>query len=193
MLPDPRSLEDELFQSTWDDGLLDLFLGVSLLLIGVGWHLDQIAIGSIAPALLVSTWAPIRQRFVEPRSGYVELGARTQRKTRRGLWAVLALGVVALGLGVALYLQVRAGSSPSTLIAGLPALLLALGAAVTGAVLRIPRLGLYALALAAAGVATGLIGLDPSPSMLVSGLIITAAGALRFSRFLRTHPVEEAR
>ena len=71
-----NQLEIALFRSYWDDGLLDLLCGFGLLLIGLGWALDQVALAAALPALLVPLWGPLRRSLVEPRAGFVEFSQR---------------------------------------------------------------------------------------------------------------------
>ena len=84
-----KTLEGRLFRRYWDDGLLDLLVGVGVLLIGIGWVCDQVALAAFTPALLVPLWRPLRARLVEPRLGAVEFADKRVRRQRRH-----ALGLV---------------------------------------------------------------------------------------------------
>lgn len=184
-------LEPRILTDWWDDGLVDLFGGAGILLIGVAWQLDIVTLGAIAPALLVPLWAPIRARFIVPRAGFVAFGAPTRARMTRGYWLVLAAGFSTFVLAVALFFLVRDGARDTgrTFVAGLPAGLLGMGGLLCWIVFRIPRLPLYSAVLVAAGGLTVLAGASPAPAMLASGGIVTAGGAVLLTRFLRAHPL----
>jgi hypothetical protein len=184
-------LEDRLLQKSWDDGLLDLFSGIGLLLIGIAWQFDIVPLGTIAPALLVPLWKPVRQRLIEPRAGYAEPGARTRQRMTQGMTMLLGVGVLSLLLGILLFTFVRGGGevSASYLVPGLPAILLGVGVALAGQTFAVPRLFAYAALLAVVGLTTVALELPPAPSMLAGGFIMTVAGALLLARFLRENPI----
>jgi hypothetical protein len=184
-------LERRILREWWDDGLIDLFAGLGVLLIGIGWQFDLVMMGLIVPPLLVPLWGPTRERIVVPRAGFVVLGEPTRGVLTRGNWILVAAGVVTLLLGVAGYFVVRGGSlgGGRTLIAGLPAFLLGLGGLASWAVFRIPRLPAYAAVLCAAGVGTAWLGLGPAPAMLLGGGVMTLAGGALLATFLKEHPL----
>ncbi len=184
-------LEDRLLRRSWNDGLLDLFSGIGLTLMGVAWQFDLVALGPIGPALLLTLWKPVRQRLVEPRAGYAEPGARTQERMTRGLVTFLGAGVGSLLLGILLYTFRRGGGefSASYLVAGLPAVLIAAGAAFVGLAFAVPRFFAYAVVLAVAAAATVVLELHPAPAMLAGGSFVTVSGALLLARFLHQNPI----
>lgn len=189
------TLERRLLHQSWDDGLIDLFFGVSLLLIGLAWQFDLVPLGAIGPALLVSIWKPTRQRLIEPRTGYAEPGAGTRGRLSRGVSMLLAVGVVSFLSGVVVYLFARQGRpvSLSGIVPGLPALIIAVGAMLASQAFVLPRFAAYAIVLAAAGAATIILGGHPAPSMLSGGLVVTVTGAALLARFIRRHPVAQER
>jgi hypothetical protein len=72
MLDNMNLLERKVFQSYWDDGLLDLFAAIGIFLIGVSW-LRDFPVGAVfVPALLVPFWNPVRRKVIEPRLGLVD-------------------------------------------------------------------------------------------------------------------------
>ncbi len=100
-------------------------MGAGLVLLGVGWLGDQVALSGIAPALLVSVWAPVRTRFIAPRAGTVQFNSDRKRQERRGFLAMLLAGTATLGLALAVYFtRARSGESviSADLVRGLPPL-----------------------------------------------------------------------
>lgn len=191
MLQATSQLEARLYRSYWGDGLLDIFCGVALLLVGLGWWLDEPVLAAVAPALLVPLFAPVRRALVEPRAGYVEFSRARQELTRTGLKATVVLGAGTLLLGVGVYFYVAQTDVPavtpviSSAIAGLPALLLAVGAVIVGQITAAHRFRRYALVLIVAALATVASGSGPDMSMLGSGTAIALSGLALMVRFLR--------
>jgi len=184
-------LQNRVLKSSWNDGLIDLFAGIGVLLIGLSWQFDLVPLGSIAPALLIPVWQPLRRRLIEPRTGYMEFGERTRLRLSRSLLTMIILGVGTLALGVGIYLYAAGGVPMAgvTVVAGLPAALIGLAALIAGNSFGIPRFPLYALVFMVGAAATILLGLEPALPMMAGGALAAASGALLLGRFLRDHPV----
>jgi hypothetical protein len=178
-----KSPQTRLFQVYWEDGTLDLVGGAAVVLIGLTYVLEQLVwVGAIVPLGLV-TWWGIRRQVVEPWAGYVEFS-----RSRRDRWERELTGMIGVGVGVLAMVAfgaVRlAGGVPASLVAGLPAVLLAVGAGLTGGLTRSWRFGAYAAVFVAAAVATVVVGTDPGWPIVAAGLVIWAVGAVLFGRFL---------
>ena len=78
-------------------------------------------------------------------------------------------------------------------VAGLPAVLLAVGAFVVAATSGFKRLWSYGVVLLSAGAVTLTIGAGPGGSLLASGVTFGIVGLVLLARFLRTTPVGDAR
>ncbi len=192
MSDEQSKTEARLYSSYWGDGLLDLLVGVALLTIGVGWWQDQPVLAAVAPALMVPLWAPLRRRIVEPRAGYVEFSQARQSQTRTGLKVTFALlvGTFLLGVGLFLYLQRAEGPEPVSglghYIAGLPAMLLAIGALIGAQITAAHRFRAYAVLLFLCGATTIAMGWGPAMPMLVGGIGVFLSGLVLMVRFLHT-------
>lgn len=188
MLDSSKSLELGIYRYYWDDGLLDLFAGVGVGVIGLSWAYHLIPLGAIVPALLIPLWKPVRQALIEPMAGRVEFSDSRVERVRH--WGVSAfwLGIVTFGLGVAIYSLVVAGSvpAPSRYIAGLPAFLLALLAVIAAFGLGLRRFLFYALVLVIGGLVVVSFGLEPEAAMITGGLVAALGGVRRLHRFLRS-------
>jgi len=192
MLGNLKSIEKQVFRAYWDDGLLDLFGAIAVLFIGMSWIIEMPVFGAMVPALLVPLWIPLRQRLVEPRLGLVEFSdERVQRNTER-LRSVAVFGAGTLVLAIALYFaRLRLGINPTVpLIAALPALLIAVLAAMTAFLIATPRFMLYAAVLALTGVAGALLGLEPGPILAIAAVPLLVVALLVLVRFLRDNPVD---
>jgi len=184
-----EQLEQQVFRSYWDDGLLDLFAGAGILGIGIFWVMDIVVGGAILPALMVPLWTPFRQKLIEPRLGLVEFSDRREQRNHRFLIGVFIAGVGTLMLGIMVYFFVRgSGVRPDvSLIAALPAVLLGILALFTGFLLGAYRFFVYAVWLAMAGVLGSFAGQGPGVSMIAGGAVITISATFLLARFIRMH------
>lgn len=192
MLDTPNRLEAELFKTWWDDGVLDLFFGLGLLIIGIGWWFDQPALAAIAPALLWIWVIPLRKAIVEPRAGYVEFSQTRETRVRRHLWLTLLLGLGTFALGIAVFVYIRPQGMDAgqvkilqKIIPALPAALLAVGAFIGAQFTGAQRFIVYAMLLLAAAGLTLVYDLGPAVPMLIGGTVITLSGIILLIRFLR--------
>ena len=188
-------LESEAYQDSFSDGLVDLFIGLGLALIGALWLWFESVAGLAGVFAAIVAWAlpPIRRRIVEPLVGYVMWTAPRLKWERNQLRLLFGLGTVALLIGVGVVLSIVRGdgvvSEDRNVVAGLPAVLLAIGAFVLAATSGFKRLwGYGAILLIAAGV-TILIEAGPGGSLLTAGAGIGIVGVVFLGRFLRVHPV----
>jgi len=192
MLDNDNTLERRLYQHCWDDGLLDLFSALGVFLIGVFWLRDLPPAAAIVPALLVPAWQPARRHLVEPRLGFVEFSDKREQLNRRRLRLTLYLGIAALIVALELYFARKAipVKLAVQLVAGLPAMLLAVLAAVTAILIASSRFLVYAIILLTAGFAGALSGWSPGAIMVAAGAGMFAIAATIFARFLHTNPVD---
>ena len=183
-----RSIEEAMFRGYWDDGLVDLMSGLGLLGIGACWTLGWPVFGAVLPGLLLPLWPPLHRALVEPRAGYVEFSRDRQRGRRRGLNASIGLGLLVLAVVVVVLLSIRAGRlplAPGPWSAGLPAVLLALMAAVAAGLLGARRFYLYGLALLVAAALTVALAWEPGVAMLLVGGLVTLCGGALMTSFVR--------
>lgn len=194
MLGRMNTIEKQVFRTYWHDGLLDVFGAVAVLAIGAFWIAELHVFGAIVPAMLVPLWGPLRQRYIEPRLGLVEFSEERERRNTNRLWMVVMGGAVAFALTMALYfLRTRLGVNPSvSLIAGLPALLLALLAGITAFLVSTLRFLVYAALLAASGVGGAILGLEPGHILVIAALPMLVIALVILVRFVRNNPIDGA-
>lgn len=191
MFREMGGIENRVYRAYWNDGLLDVFAAVGVLLIGIAWTFDFVVGGAITPALLVPLWGPFRQRFVEPRLGMVEFSEKRERTNRDRLLLVILLGIGAFALVVSLYvLRDRQALDPAvSFIAGLPALLLAIPAALTAILVSTSRFLVYAALLIISGGVGAMSGLEPGPILVSAGIPILLIAGIVLLRFVHNNPV----
>jgi hypothetical protein len=179
------SPEGRLFQAYWDDGLLDLVGGVAVLLIGVGYLIEQILAEILVVPLGLAAWMILRARIVEPRAGYVKLSQSRRERSGRELAATVGVGIGMLVLCAVLVLKVRGGDVDlARWVDGLPALLIALPVLVAGALIRARRFSVYAAVFVLGAVSSVLMGFAPGAPLMVGGAVVGAVGATLLARFL---------
>jgi len=192
-----QTLERKAYLESYSDGIVDLFVGVSLLWIGVAWIWlpDFAGLAGVVPAVFISVMLAARKRLLESRLGYVKWSEPRRRWERRNLAAVLAAGVLMLLVGVAVYVLVTQEPANTrdlgNWVAGLPALLLALLAVGLGFVMGTWRMLAYGGVLATVGAVTVLAELDPGWPLFAAGIAITVSGIAMVVRFVQRHPAVE--
>ncbi len=182
------TLEARLYRGRFDDGLLDVFVGVGVLAIGLSWLADLVAIGGFFPAMLPVMWGPVRRRVVEPHAGYVKFSPPREATERRRTLGLVAAGVGALAVFVALGAVVSGGELGTVarwLLPGLPAFLLGVAGALAAVVIDVRRLALYGAVLVLCGLGVAAVDGHPGLAMTVGGLVVLAVGAARLATFLR--------
>jgi len=191
---DLQSLEEAAYTESYSDGLVDVFIGLSVVWIGVAWQwIDSLAgLAGVFPAVLGPALAPLRRRIVEARAGFVSWSLPRRQWERRQLWALFSLGVAALLVGIGVYVSVADEFDFGSLVAGLPAILLAIPALLLGFASGMRRLLGYGVVLFLAGAATVVADADPGIPLLVGGAVILASGISLFSRFVRANPRVDA-
>jgi len=186
------AIEQRVYRSYWDDGLLDTFASIGVLAIGLSWMNDWHAAAAIIPAVLAPLWKPTRQRLIEPRLGVVEFTEDRERRNNRQLKLVLYFGIACLILGVETYfLRDRLGINPTvSLIAALPAFLLALMAAIVSVLVSTGRFVAYAACLVIAGLVGVINDWRPGPILALAGSIMLVFSIAVLAGFMRNNPRE---
>ena len=97
-----KEIEKKTYIFYHQDGLIDIFVGLYILLFGVGIFLRTYTdfttwfiIPAIFPSVMIPIWISFKRRITIPRIGYVKFGLRSANK----LMAVF-LGLAVAGLGV---------------------------------------------------------------------------------------------
>lgn len=183
--------ERGIYRASFDDGLLDLFCGLTLVLMGVAWIFDLVVLGPLAPAILIPFWAVARRRLIEPRTGFARFHPERERLENKKQLGFFAIGCCFLIAGIVIYMRVRGRETAdwSHLVAGLPGVLLAVAALIAGLAFGLARFLAYAVVLVASGAATIHWRLDPGWSILAGGLAMLGVGTFLFAGFLNRHPV----
>lgn len=196
--PELSALEDRAYKATWDDGILDLILGVGLVMLGVLFRTDLAGLAGVFVAvLLMPVWGIAKKFITIPRLGYVEF-SEDRKKRERGWGRRLAtLGVATLAVAVGLYavststVDFREALIDLRIGYVLFGFLIALGMATAGFMIGLPRLGAYAaVTLAATGIGY-FTGMALEDYLLAAGIVVSVWGAVILRRFLVRYPLPQ--
>ncbi len=187
---DLQQLEREAYRTSWSDGIVDLYLGLSLLWIGAAWIWinDLSGLAGMLPAILVVPMLGARKRFVEARQGYVQWRPTRRRWEQRNLGLLLGVGVAMLAAGMAVFFFVSNGSGGTIELApGIMAWLLAVLSVGLAFLLDARRMLAYAAVLAVGGVIVVALDALPGWPMLAAGTVAASVGAVMLWRFSRRY------
>jgi hypothetical protein len=191
---DIRELEQAAYRTSYSDGIVDVFVGLSLVWIGVAWiWLDDLAgVAGILPAVMVAAVLEGRKRIVQSRVGYVKWREPRRRWERRNVVVVLGAGIALFGLGIVAFLIADSRSDGAGILGplgpGLLAFLLALLALGLGFLMSTGRMFAYAASLALGGLIAAGMDANPGAPLLAAGLVIAVTGAVLLIGFLRGTP-----
>lgn len=189
-----RDLEHRAYQRAYSDGIIDLFVGISLAWIGSAWMwLPDIAgLAGIFPAVFAPMVIATRKSFVENRAGYVRWSEPRRNREHRTLALVVVFGVLLFLAALVVYFVVDHPLSDGE-VAGFiaPALLawiLALLSLLIAYLLDAWRFLAYGSVLAVGGLVTALESANPGAPLVAVGGVMTIAGTIMFVQFVRTNP-----
>lgn len=194
---DLQNLEQQTYRDSYSNGIIDIYIGISLLWIGVAWiWLPDIAgLAGALPAIFIAPMLVGRKRFSEKRIGYVKWTEPRRQWEHRNLVGALVLGTAFLLLGVGAYIFVSDSAADpdvlGNLAPGLIAWLLALVAIGLAFLMPARRMLAYAMVLIAAGIWTAQENASPGWPLLAAGTVVTVTGIAMLIRFIRSNPVAD--
>jgi len=193
---DFRKLEQKIYLSYHQDGLLELIIGAVILCIGLN-EATKTSVWSLMSILLIIAYVPLKRRITFPRLGYVKFNANRGgvNLLLAGTVSMAVLGFFLVGMLILLYSE-NSSSSPITVaIRQGPLLLYALlgfiGFGLAGWLLGLQRLLVYALLSVVAMIAGHLLRLPLFAPFLLLSSVILATGTVLLISFLRRVPVAE--
>lgn len=185
----PQDVERKIFESFWDDGLIDIIVGLGLGLIGVTWILSVPVLGILVPIALVPVWAIARRQISIPIAGYVKFSRERSEDVHRTSVILIITGYVVLVSVGTLYVFARSAGIGSDLLSrlvvGVPALTIAVLVLLSRFLFDMPfrTLG-YSIMVLSVSILGMVSGLDPAYQFLAIGGGFVAVGSVLFRRFL---------
>jgi hypothetical protein len=189
--PELKQLEQRKYKATHTDGVIDVFVGLSMVIIGVAWIVIPNVLSGVTAgvAISISPMLAWRRRFIEDRTGYVVF-TEPRRLWERRIYttaAVLFGGFMLLArpLGSLQPEEIDWVIGPDSLVVWVVAAV----ALVLGALTKLTRLFVYVLVLAAAGLVPVIIAAESFGwPLLISGAVVVAVGSVMIRRFVILHP-----
>ncbi len=187
--PELKELEQKKYEAAYSDGVIDIFVGISLAWIGAMWLLfpDYLSGAVALVALLISPVMQRRRRFVEARTGYVRFTEPRRRRERRiyttAGFLFAGFMLMARPLGSLQTGDIDWPVGPDSVITWL----LALIAVVLGLIVGGKRMFAYATALIATGAIAVMVDTQFGWPLLISGVVIALTGYVMTRHFIKRH------
>jgi hypothetical protein len=198
-----REVEKKTYMSYHQDGLLDIFVGIDVLLFGMGILLLTMTdfstwfiLPAIFPAIMIPIWISAKKRVTMPRIGYVNFGVRGANKMM-----AIFLGIAVAGLGTFMVFGLGASMgegwaltlrdiliSNSMLIIGIGALTISSLFAYTMGLKRLYGYGLLIFVLFFTGY---FVAIPFEYFLVIIGLVIIISGFALLTRFIRKYPLPQ--
>lgn len=201
---DLEAIESRLFQSTQDDGFLELQFGVILLLLGIIAYIDDMGILNHYYGYLLILASPLivilgRRYITEPRLGRVKFGVKRQKRQATVTMILVAstlLGVLVFVLAATATIRIPEDVRPYVLPA-IIALTIFLTLAAMGYFMNNPRFVVIGAIFAGSELSitilrlhTGLVS-PAGVALTAGGVLIIIMAAWVLARFLRDHPRQD--
>ncbi len=199
---DLKEIEGRVQRAAYQDGLLEIFLGSFLLLLGVVFTISPILVAfSVFLIFLINPlFERVKKRYIYPRIGYVKFGP--EKEAAKGIVAAAAVFVVILlgSMGVFVLTMGKDRGWAFWFDYFFPAFtgfMTAFGPFWLGQTYNLKRGYVFAALFMLSGIAIPVLGIATgynavSLEWLLVGLVILVSGVIMFTRFLRTYPAEEA-
>lgn len=195
-----RDVEKKTYMSYHQDGLIDIFIGIYILLSGLAIWLLTIAnfstwfiIPAIFPAIMMPVWVSAKKKITMPRIGFVKFGTKGTNKIM-----AIFLGLMVAGLGTSMvfsfaFTEVWAQTIRDILIPN-SMLIIGFGAAAMsglfGYTMGLKRLYTYGLLILLVFVAGYFISIPFAYFPLAIGIVLTVNGFVLLMRFIRKYPLK---
>ena len=189
----PMKLRQKLLMIYHEDGILDLIVGVSVLMLAgvMGFDLPSL-IGLIGIPLAL--YIPFKDSLTIPRIGFIQFEAK--KNTRRRLISLLLIGLAAFVVLAFLgSINNWVSSSFTEIVRNNDVLIFAVILAgilfAGGEILNNSRFRIYSILSLALALAAYFIGFRVWIAVLVAGLTMEALGLSKLINFLKKYPVKE--
>ena len=189
-----RNLERQAYLSYHQDGVLDIFIGLSILLFGAWILADMAYLAGAFAAVFTPIYAQVKKQVTVPRLGFVKFGPNRTAKTQKTVLVLVLVGVMAFLPGVLLFATTEMGIlAPIRLLIDYGMIVIGVaGAAVLSVVAylsELRRLYVYA-ALVLTLFVSGHFLTAPLPYYLMTlGTIILLSGLYLLITFQRKYPL----
>lgn len=195
-----KDLEKKAYLSYHDDGLLECFIGLFILVFGIGMQFDTVGyLGGTVPALGIPLYAALKKKLILPRIGLVQFGPeRKFRMKKEHVFYVVFFAMTAL-MGVVVFIGFERVTGDVEMFVKRFVMLPmgVIGMIAFSAVAywkQIPRYGLHAGLMLLFVIIGPLLNVAHPHYFMTLGVLILGIGIVVTVRFFRKYPktTEEA-
>ena len=188
-----KKLERRAYLSYHQDGILDIFIGFSILLFGVWILADMVYMAGAFVAIFTPIYAQVKKQITIPRLGYVKFAPPRTAKMKKTTFFLVIAGVLAFIPGVLLFMTTEMGmlapihflTEYGMIVIGLAGMVIL---AVVAYISEIKRLYAYSV-LFSVIFTTGYFRSIPFFYYLLTlGAVILLSGLNLLTRFIRSYP-----
>ncbi|MCZ2808601.1 MAG: hypothetical protein O2V44_04510 [Candidatus Bathyarchaeota archaeon] len=189
-----RELERKAYLSYHQDGILDIFIGFSILLFGLWILADMAYLAGAFAAIFAPIYAQVKKQITVPRLGYVKFASSRTAKTKKTMLLLVITGVLTLIPAVLLFITTESGIlTPiqmlieyGTIVIGVAGMILLAAVAYTSEIRR-----LYAYSALFFAIFTGgyFLSIPFFYYLMTLGVVIMLSGAYLLIRFLHEYPL----
>jgi len=200
--PSLKEIEKKTYMSYHQDGLIDIFVGVYILLFGSGILLKSVTdfttwfvIPAIFPAIMVPIWISAKKQITMPRIGYVKFRSGGANKL-----TVIFIGLLVSGLGVFMAFTFASttqawASALRDLMVSYSMIIIGIGAATISSLfaytMGLKRLYAYGLLTLVLFLTGHFITIPFEYLLLTIGLAIIINGFVLLMQFIRKYPLTQ--
>lgn len=190
--------DQKAYQYDHRDGLVDIFAGIILLVMGFWMMTEMFWMGAIMVPLMLPVWRDAKKRITAPRLSHLQMTTEVTKRWNATLLMMLVLGFLALLLGLVLFMLLVGGSETSWLrqwISSYFGLVIGvIGAsllATVGALNGLRRFYIYAALTLIVFSAMTFIEFHVGIALIVLGGLIFLSGLIILVRFINDYPILE--
>jgi hypothetical protein len=189
-----KELERRAYLSYHQDGILDMFIGFSILLFGMWMLADMAYLAGAFVAIFTPIYAQVKKQITVPRLGYVKFAPSRMAKSKRTVLLLVIAGVLAFIPGVLLFITTQRGIlAPIQLLIEYGMIVIGVaGMVLLAAVAYITEIRrLYAYSALFFAMFTGgyFLSIPFVYYIMMLGAVIMLVGLYLLIRFLRTYPL----
>jgi hypothetical protein len=189
---DLKAIEKKIYLTYHEDGLMDLFMGITFLLVGIGKYFGETSFITILPVIILLIARKMKRIVTFPRIGYVDFGSRATGKRRMYLLLMMCVPII---LGVIIYFvsnRISVSTSAPNFMDEYGSLiypsLMGIMLVIISFILEAKRMISYALLFVLAFVIAFFTDVNKAYSFMAIGLIVTVSGAFVLNRFVKKYP-----
>jgi hypothetical protein len=189
---DVRQIEKKVYLSFHNDGIWDLFIGLSFMGMTLGLIYNNMGIAAIIPCFAIVIIPVLKKAITLPRLGYVKFTAERENRERNNKLMLVYLMTMTAFLGIVVFSGYTGDSSWQRWIRSLAllpfGLVLSTIAAAVGFLYGIRRALFYAILIIVTFVLGHVLDLRPTFHFSVMGIPMSLIGLTMFLSFIINNP-----